>query len=192
APRRREHFFPPESKTPASLYGLFVHAAEVILSDLKARIMGSEYLFYTTGSWRREVRLCGVKLVGLHEPRQVAWNTRDMHRQLAERHRFRMRPPLQLVSRNTFEDPPRDGSLLVKFIQQWISHVFTPLMARRKVDLRLSVRQTFRFAVPGMKTDLNYLGALGRLRLADRLVEPDLISERVHHGKGAITPPLVS
>ena len=33
---------------------------------------------------------------------------------------------------------------------------------------------------------------LGRLRLADRLLEPDLISEWVHHGKGAIAPPLVS
>src|SRR5215510_2932342 len=103
-----------------------------------------------------------------------------------------MRPPLQLVSRNTFEDPPRDGRLLMKLIQQRISHVFTPFMARRKVDLRLWVRQTLRFAIPGMETDLNYLGALGRLRLADCLVEPNLISERVHHGKGAITPPLVS
>src|SRR5215813_2623600 len=57
---------------------------------------------------------------------------------------------------------------------------------------RFVIVGTENFPVPGMKTDLNYLGALGRLRLADRLVEPDLISERVHHGKGAITPPLVS
>jgi hypothetical protein len=50
------------------LCGLFVYAAEVILSDPKARIMGSEYLFYTTGSRRREIRLRSVKLVVLHDP----------------------------------------------------------------------------------------------------------------------------
>jgi hypothetical protein len=61
-------------------------------------------------------------------------------------------------------------------------------MARRQVNLRLRGQQTLRFAVSEIKTNLNYLGALGRLRLADRLVEPDLISEWVHHGKGAITP----
>jgi hypothetical protein len=64
-------------------------------------------------------------------------------------------------------------------------------MARRQVNLRLWGQQTLRFAVSEMKTNLNYLGALGRLRLADRLIEPDLISEWVHHGKCAITPPLV-
>jgi hypothetical protein len=64
-------------------------------------------------------------------------------------------------------------------------------MTRLQANLCLWGRQTLRFAVSEMKTNLNYLGALGRLRLADRLVEPDLISEWVHHGKCAITLPLV-
>src|SRR5262249_48472664 len=38
---------------------------------------------------------------------------------------------------------------------------------------------------------LNNLGALGRLGLTDRLVEPNLISERIHDGKSTVTPPLI-
>src|SRR5262249_36220002 len=35
------------------------------------------------------------------------------------------------------------------------------------------------------------LGSRGRLDLTDRLIKPDVISERVHHGESAVSPPLV-